>query len=173
MININIEKLDRDLTECKNLKSLSNSFSNINNALNKACNNFYKTVFDYKFSTYLYREYILYNKTKYEIAKQLDIPSSTVYYYIKKYNLKKDRALITANLLESTKRTCNKKYNVDHPGELKSAHKKRINNILTKTNGNYNKQYYNKLNRSQQTLNRMKISQQNRRKHEKLEGDKN
>ena len=165
-----IGSLDRELNNVNNLKDLSNAFNHINNALNKACNQLYKTLFDYKFSMYLYYEYIMNNKTKVEIADDLGISPSTVYYYIKKYEIKKDRKLTNKKIVDTLKKTCNEKYNVNHPGELPEAHRKRIINILNKTNGNYSKSFYEKLNRSNETLNKMRQSQQIRRYIEK-EGD--
>ena len=170
---MNVENLYDNLEKADTIEKLTKSFDEITKALNKSCNSMFQSLFDYKFSTFLYKEYILLNKTKLEIADMLEMSPSTVYYYIKKYDIKKDRRLTNANIVESLKKTCNLKYNVDHPGELPEAHRKRINNILIKTNGDYSKHFYNKLNRSEDTINRMKISQQNRRKREKLEGDSN
>jgi len=159
--------LNNELDNANDFKSISNAFEKITINLNKSCNALYSAIFDYKFSNYLYYHYILHNKTKMEISKMLNIAPSTLYYYIKKYNLKKDRKLINANIVESLKITCNEKYNVNHPGELPEVHKKRIKNIYNKTNGNYNKTYYAKLNRSIETKEKMKIAQQQRRYNEK------
>ena len=164
---MNVEDLYDNLEQANTLEKLSNSFDEITKALNKSCNNVFQSLFDYKFSTFLYYEYIVNNKTKLEIAKELKMPPSTLYYYIKKYKLKKNRNSINLKIVQTLKKTCNEKYNVDHPGELPEAHLKRINNILNKTNGNYSKTFYKGLNRSEETIEKMKISQKRRRKNEK------
>lgn len=168
----NLDKLKKELDKSNNLVSLSNSFDNINKAMNKACNNVYKILFDYKFSKYLYQEYILLNKSRKEIASNLNISESSLYYYILKYNLKKDPKAKTQLMLLTLKQTCNKKYGINHPGELLEGHRKRIYNIVNKSNGNWNKSYYKSLKRSEATKQKMSRSQQLRRKMEK-EGDNN
>ena len=84
--NNKIEKLDKELDNASSLIKLSNSFDNINKAINIACDNIYKILFDYKFSKYLYQEYILLNKSRKEIAINLNMSESSLYYYILKYN---------------------------------------------------------------------------------------
>ena len=168
----NLNKLKEELDKSNTLISLSNSFNNINKAINTTCNNMYKLLFDYKFSKYLYKEYILLNKSRKEIAKNLNVSESSLYYYILKYNLKKDPKAKSERMLETLRQTCNNKYGVDHPGELLEGHEKRVYNIVNKSNGNWNKSYYKALNRSEKTRKKMSISQQYRRKLEK-EGDNN
>ena len=168
---MDINKLENELDNSKTVKGLSNSFNNISRALNKACDNLFKELFDYKFSKYLYREYILRNKTKAEISEDLQLPQSTVFYYIKKYKLKKDSKSITQRRLQSIQKTCQERYGVDHPGQLESAHAKRITNIVNKTQGYYNKDSYPKLNRSEDTILKMKECQQLRRLLEKEDND--
>lgn len=166
---MNIDKLENELDNSNTISKLSNSFNNITRALNKACNGLYKDLFDYNFSKYLYCEYILKNRTKREIAKDLQISSSNVYYYIKKYNLKKDMKDINSKRLESIQKTCQDKYGVDHPGQLDSTHVKRITNIVIKTQGCYDKTNYPKLAKTPETISRMKEAQQLRRLLEREE----
>lgn len=168
---MNIENLEKELNQADNIKKLSASFDNITKAFNRSCDKLYQTLFDYKFSNYLYIEYIKKNKTKIEISKQLNIPPSTIYYYILKYKLKKDRKSINNKIVDSLEKTCYEKYGVNHPGRLPESHRKRINNILYKSKGDYSKHFYDKLNRSDETIEKMKISQKQRRMNEKL-GDK-
>ena len=168
----NLDKLKKELDKSNNLVSLSNSFDNINKAMNKACNNVYKILFDYKFSKYLYQEYILLNKSRKEIASNLNISESSLYYYILKYNLKKDQQAKTKLMLSTLKKTCNQKYGINHPGELSEGHQKRIYNIVNKSNGHWDKTYYKSLKRSDATKQKMSKAQQLRRKMEK-EGDNN
>ena len=47
---MDINKLENELDNSKTVKGLSNSFNNISRALNKACDNLFKELFDYKFS---------------------------------------------------------------------------------------------------------------------------
>lgn len=164
MINNIEEKIDN----AKTIKQLTNTFIDINKALNKTCDSIFKNLFDYKFSNFLYYQYIQLNKTKSEIADLLGISESTTYYYIRKYNLQKSKENIKKRIIESTKITCQQKYGVNHPGELSEAHRKRIENILNKTNNNYSKLYYPKLNKSDETKYKMSISQTYRREMEKL-----
>lgn len=170
--NNKIEKLDKELDNASSLIKLSNSFDNINKAINIACNNIYKILFDYKFSKYLYQEYILLNKSRKEIALNLNMSESSLYYYILKYNLKKDQRAKTKLMLSTLKQTCNKKYGLDHPGQLLEGHQKRIYNIVSKSNGHWDKTYYTLLKRSDATKQKMSKAQQLRRKLEK-EGDNN
>lgn len=164
-----INNLSNELDNAKTIKSLSNSLDKINNAFNKSCNTLFRDIFNYQLSIYLYKEYILLNKTKTEIAKDLNLSPSTVYYYINKFKLKKSKEMINKKIVESLKKTCNEKYNVDHPGELSDAHVKRLQTILNKSNGDYSKNFYEKLNRSEETKNKMKLAQQKRRQREKIE----
>ena len=170
---MNVENLYDDLEQANTLEKLSNSFDNITKALNKTCNNVFQSLFDYKFSTFLYYHYIILNKTKREIADEIKIHPSTIYYYIRKYKIKKDNKARQIHMLETMKQTCNELYGVDHPGELPEAHRKRIENILIKSNGNYSKEFYDGLNRSEETIEKMKIAQKYRRQCEKIEGDLN
>lgn len=162
-----LNKLKKELDNSNDLISLSNSFDNINKAMNKVCNNIYKLLFDYKFSKYLYQEYILLNKSRKEIANKLKMSESSLYYYILKYKLKKDPKARIERMLKTLQQTCNNKYNVNHPGELLDSHKKRVYNIVNKSNGNWNKTYYKALNRSEETRKKMSLAQQNRRILEK------
>ena len=148
---MDIEKINDKINNSKNIRQLTNAFNDVNNALNKTCESIFKKIFDYKFSNFLYFQYIQLNKTKSEIADLLGISESTVYYYIKKYSLKKSKENVKKKIAESTKQTCQEKYGVNHPGELLEAHQKRIENILNKTNGNYSKLYYPKLKKSKIT----------------------
>ena len=170
---MNVENLYDNLEQANTLESLSNCFDEITKALNKSCNNVFQSLFDYKFSTFLYYQYIILNKTKREIANEIQLHPSTIYYYIRKYKLKKDNKARQMHMLETMKQTCNNLYGVDHPGELQDAHRKRIENILIKSNGNYSKDFYQGLNRSNETIEKMKIAQQYRRICEKIEGDMN
>lgn len=165
---MDIKQLTKELDQADNIKKLSASFDKITKAFNKSCDKFYKTLLDYKLSNYLYIEYVKKNKTKVEISQQLGIPPSSIYYYILKYNLKKDADAINKKRLESLEKVCYEKYGVNHPGRLPEAHRKRINNILYKSKGDYSKQFYDKLNRSEETIKKMKKSQQQRRLNEKL-----
>lgn len=165
---MNINNLDKKLENANTLSKLSTVFEEINKSLNSSCNNIYNLLFDYKFSNYLYTEYIIKNKTKVEIANKLGISPSSVFYYIQKYNLKKSNKKRQEKMLTTMQITCQKKYNVNHPGEIKSSHRKRINNILKKTKNNYSSECYPKLKKSITTKNKMSISQQYRRKNEKL-----
>ena len=162
---MNVENLCDNLEQANTLEKLSDSFDEITKALNKSCNNVFQSLFDYKFSTFLYYHYIILNKTKREIAEEIKIHPSTIYYYIRKAR--------QIHMLETMKQTCNELYGVDHPGELLDAHRKRIENILIKSNGNYSKNFYEGLNRSEETIEKMKIAQQYRRQCEKIEGDLN
>lgn len=164
---MNLEELTNKLEQADDLRKLSNVFLQISNALNSSCNNLFQCLFDYKFSKYLYLHYILLNETKEEISKSLNIPSSTVYYYIRKYKLKKDNLSRQKRMLSSMQKTCQEKYGINHPGQLLKAHEKRIENIVIKSNGNYNKSFYPNLNKTPETIEKMKISQQYRRKCEK------
>lgn len=164
---MNVENLSDKLDKADNMIKLSNAFDDISKALDKTCNSVSQSIFDYRFSTFLYHQYIILNKTKREIATEMNIHESTIFYYIQKYKLKKDPKARQLKMLETMKRTCNEKYNVDHPGELIEAHEKRIENILNKTNGNYSKSFYQGLNRSEETIEKMKIAQQYRRQCEK------
>ena len=170
---MNVENLYDNLEQANTLDKLSKSFDEITKALNKSCNNVFQCLFDYKFSTFLYYHYIILNKTKREIANEINLHPSTVYYYIRKYKIKKDNNARQKHMLETMKQTCNDIYGVDHPGELLEAHRKRIENILIKSNGNYSKSFYTDLNRSKETIEKMKIAQQCRRNREKIEGDMN
>lgn len=170
---MNVEDLYEELEQSNTLKKLSNSFDNITKALNKSCNSVFQSLFDYKFSTFLYYHYIILNKTKREIADEIRIHPSTVYYYIRKYKIKKDNKARQSHMLETMKQTCNEIYGVNHPGELPETHRKRIENILIKSNGNYSKDFYKGLNRSEETIEKMKIAQQHRRYCEKIEGESN
>ena len=169
---MNVENLYENLEQADTLDKLSNSFNEITKALNKSCNNVFQSLFDYKFSTFLYYNYIILNKTKREIADEINLHPSTVYYYIRKYKIKKDNKARQIHMLETMKHTCNELYGVDHPGELSESHQKRIKNILIKSNGDYSKSFYKSLNRSEETIEKMKIAQQYRRQCEKNEGDK-
>lgn len=168
---MNVENLYESLEEANTLEKLSTSCDNITKALNKSCNNLFQTIFDYKFSTFLYYHYIILNETKRDIAKLLHMSDSTVYYYIRKYKIKKDNALRQKHMLETMKQTCQERYGVDHPGEIQDSHIRRINNILIKSNNNYSKSFYKRLNKSPDTIKKMKTAQQYRRKCEK-EGEK-
>lgn len=168
---MNVENLEKEIDNANNITKLSKAFDDVTNALNKSCDNIYKSIIDYKFSTFLYKNYILLNKSKKEISNETGLAESTVYYYIKKYNIKKSKQSRYNKMMNSLTETFNEKYGVDFPGQLPQVHKKRIENILNKTNGNYSKNYYKKLNKSDETKEKMKISQQYRRKLEKLEGD--
>lgn len=168
---MDVENLYENLEQADTLEKLSNSFDEITKALNKSCNNIFQSLFDYKFSTFLFYNYIILNKTKREIAEDINLHPSTVYYYIRKYKIKKDNKARQLHMLETMKHTCNKLYGVDHPGELPEAHQKRIENILIKSNGDYSKSFYKGLNRSEETIEKMKIAQQYRRQCEKNEGD--
>ena len=170
---MNVENLYENLEQANTLEKLSNSFDEITKALNKSCNNVFQSLFDYKFSTFLFYNYIILNKTKREIANEIKLHPSTVYYYIRKYKIKKDIKARQIHMLETMKQTCNELYGVDHPGKLLDAHRKRIENILIKSNGNYSKEFYKGLNRSEETIEKMKIAQQYRRQCEKIEGDLN
>lgn len=170
---MNVESLYENLEQADTLEKLSDSFDNITKALNKSCNNVFQSLFDYKFSTFLYYHYIILNKTKREISEEIKLHPSTVYYYIRKYKIKKDNKARQIHMLETMKQTCNELYGVDHPGELSEAHRKRIENILIKSNNNYSKEFYKDLNRSEKTIEKMKIAQQYRRQCEKIEGDLN
>ena len=170
---MNVENLYDNLEKANTLEQLSNSFDEITKALNKVCNNVFQSVFDYKFSTFLYYQYIILDKTKREIANEMHIHPSTIYYYIRKYKIKKDNKARQLHMLKTMKVTCNERYGVDHPGELPDVHKKRIENILIKSKGNYSKDFYEGLNRSEETIEKMKIAQQYRRQCEKIEGDIN
>ena len=170
---MDVENLYENLEQADTLEKLSNSFDNITKALNKSCNNVFQSLFDYKFSTFLYYNYIILNKTKREIADEINLHPSTVHYYIRKYKIKKDNKARQIHMLETMKHTCNELYGVDHPGELPEAHQKRIENILIKSNGDYSKSFYKGLNRSEETIEKMKIAQQHRRQCEKNEGEKN
>lgn len=156
------------INNSKNIKQLTNVFVDINKALDNTCDSIFQNLFDYKFSNFLYYYYIKLNKTKSEIAGLLGISNSTIYYYIRKYNLKKSKVAKNKKIIESIKKTCQQKYGVNHPGKLKSAHKKRIRNILIKTNGDYSKNYYPKLNKTKETKYKMSVSQRYRRENEKL-----
>lgn len=169
---MDVENLYENLEQADTLDKLSNSFDEITKALNKSCNNVFQSLFDYKFSTFLYYNYIILNKTKREIADEINLHPSTVYYYIRKYKIKKDNKARQIHMLETMKHTCNELYGVDHPGELPEAHQKRIENILIKSNGDYSKSFYKGLNRSEETIEKMKIAQQYRRQCEKNEGEK-
>lgn len=168
---MNVEDLYENLEQANTLEKLSDSFDNITKALNKSCNNVFQSLFDYKFSTFLFYNYIILNKTKREIAEEMKMHPSTIYYYIRKYKIKKDNKARQIHMLKTMKQTCNELYGVDHPGELQDAHRKRIENILIKSNGNYSKEFYKGLNRSEETIEKMKIAQQYRRYCEKIEGD--
>lgn len=170
---MDVESLYDNLEQADTLEKLSNSFNEITKALNKTCNSVFQSLFDYKFSTFLYYHYIILNKTKREIANEMNLHPSTIYYYIRKYKIKKDNKARQLHMLSTMKQTCNELYGVDHPGELIDAHRKRIENILIKSNGNYSKEFYDGLNRSEETIKKMKIAQQYRRKCEKIEGDNN
>lgn len=170
---MNVEDLYEKLEQADTLTKLSKSFDEITKALNKSCNNVFQLIFDYKFSTFLYYHYIILNKTKREIASEINLHPSTIYYYIRKYELKKDNKARQLHMLETMKHTCNELYGVNHPGELPEAHQKRIENILIKSNGNYSKSFYQSLNRSEDTIEKMKKAQQYRRQCEKNEGDLN
>ena len=170
---MNVENLYNNLEQADTLEKLSNSFDEITKALNKSCNNVFKSLFDYKFSTFLYYNYIILNKTKRQIADEIKLHPSTIYYYIRKYKIKKDNKARQIRMLQTMKQTCNELYGVDHPGELSETHRKRIENILIKSNGNYSKSFYKGLNRSEETIEKMKIAQQYRRYCEKNEGDIN
>lgn len=172
MNNKEVDNLDKNLKNADNLSKLSASFDDINKAFNNACVEIFKSLFDYEFSTYLYYHFILKNESKSEIAKNLNLAPSTIYYYIKKYKLKKDKKSQCLKMLETMKVTCNERYGVDHPGELPETHSKRIENILNKTNGHYDKEHYKALNKSEETKKRMSIAQQYRRQLEN-EGDYN
>lgn len=169
-MNKEVDSLDNNLKNADNLSKLSASFDDINKAFNKACINIFNSLFDYEFSTYLYYHFILKNESKSEIAKNLNLAPSTVYYYIRKYKLKKDKKSQKLKMLETMKKTCNERYDVDHPGELPETHSKRIENILNKTNGHYDKEHYKALNKSKETKKRMSIAQKYRRQLEN-EGD--
>lgn len=169
---MNIDELTKELDNVKNLTQLSNSFDKITKSFDKTCEGIYNLLFDYQFSNFLFYEYIILNKTKVEIGEELNLSPSTVYYYIRKYKIKKDKKLVVEKILESTKKTCNYKYNVNHPGELPEAHRKRIENILYKSNNNYTKAFYDKLGKSDETVEKMKIAQQLRRQRERS-GDNN
>ena len=170
---MNVENLYENLEQADTLEKLSRSFDEITKALNKTCNSVFQSLFDYKFSTFLFYHYIILNKTKREIAKEIQLHPSTVYYYIRKYKIKKDNNIRQKHMLETMKRTCNELYGVDHPGQLLESHQKRIKNILIKSNGDYSKTFYQGLNRSEETLEKMKIAQRYRRQCEKNEGDIN
>ena len=86
---MNVENLEKEIDSANNITKLSKAFDDVTNALNKSCDNMYKSIIDYKFSTFLYKNYILLNKTKKEISNETGLTESTVYYYIKKYNIKK------------------------------------------------------------------------------------
>ena len=87
---MNVENLYKNLEQADTLEKLSDSFDNITKALNKSCNDVFQSLFDYKFSTFLYYHYIILNKTKREIAKEIKMHPSTIYYYIRKYKIKCD-----------------------------------------------------------------------------------
>lgn len=170
---MNVEDLYENLEQANTLEKLSDAFDNITKALNKSCNNVFQSLFDYKFSTFLYYQYIILDKTKREIANEMNIHPSTIYYYIRKYKIKKDNVARQKHMLKTMKFTCNQRYGVDHPGELLESHLRRVNNILIKSNGDYSKSFYKGLNRSKQTIEKMKIAQQHRRQREQNEGDIN
>lgn len=168
---MDVENLYEKLENTNNLEDLSNVVNEVSKALNKSCNAVFQSIFDYKFSTFLFYHYIILNKTKREIANEINMHPSTVYYYIRKYKIKKDNNARQKHMLETMKQTCNELYGVNHPGELPEAHQKRIENILIKSNGNYSKSFYKGLNRSDATIEKMKIAQKNRRYYEKIEGE--
>lgn len=147
MSKLNINKIEESVNNSKSIRTTSKALVETTSALDKLCNNVSKILFDYKFSKYLYYHYIILNETKYEISEQLNIHPSTIYYYIRKYNIKKDIKLKNEKMLNSIQKTCMIKYNVNHPGKLKESHKKRVENIIRKSNDNYNKYFYPKLNK--------------------------
>ena len=155
---------EKDLT----FNKLNKCFDDINKTLKSKCNKLSKLIFDYYFSNYLYYNYIKLNKTKVEIGEELNIPPSTIYNYIKKYNIKKDEKLINRRIVETMKKTCLEKYGVEHTGSLKSAHVKQQETLLKNCNGQYDSNSYPKLKKSDETKLKMKISQQNRRHYERL-----
>lgn len=168
---MNVENLYDNLEKADTIEKLTKSFDEITKALNKSCNSMFQSLFDYKFSTFLFYNYIILNKTKREIAEEINLHPSTVYYYIRKYKIKKDNKARQLHMLQTMKQTCNELYGVDHPGEILEAHQKRIENILIKSNGDYSKSFFKGLNRSEETIEKMKIAQQYRRQCEKNEGD--
>ena len=153
-----IEQLSQSIDNAHNLNQLSNALDKVSKALDVSCKQLYKAIFDYKFSRYLYYHYIVLNKSYKQISEEIGIPPSTVYLHIVRYNLKKDPIERYKRTKQTMQQTCQQKYGVDCVGMLPSVHQKRIENILEKTNGQYNKQTYPKLKKSKQT--RRKISQQ-------------
>ena len=127
MNNKDIEQLSKQLNNSKDINTLSTITNKINLALDKSINIAYKAIFDYYFSNYLYQNYIVDNKTKGMIAEELGISQSSVYYYIHKYNLKKDPAMKKIRVVESMKKTCQEKYGVNFITELPHVHRKKKN----------------------------------------------
>lgn len=153
-----IEDLTKDLDNCTNMTQLSKSFDEINKALDKSCNNLFNQIFHYKFSRYLYYKYIILNRTKKEIGEELGLSPSTIYYYINKYKISKSKEMHFQRVQETLKLTMQEKYGVNHPGELPEVHMKRINNILEKSNGQYNKTFYKKLKKPKKVRNKISKS---------------
>lgn len=136
-IDNEIDKLNKQLEESNNdLIKLSDAFNNISKVLNISIMKASNLLFHYYFSQYLYREYILLNKTKREIANNLNISSDTLYHYIKKYNLQKSKEARSNSWRNHIQETCQQKYGVNYPGEIMESHKKRIK---TRLKNKYNK----------------------------------
>lgn len=153
-----IEDLTKDLDDCTSITQLSKSFDEINKALDKSCDNLFNQLFHYKFSRYLYYKYIILNRTKKEIGDELNMSPSNVYYYIRKYNIKKSKEMHFQRVQETLRNTMQEQYGVNHPGELPEVHIKRINNIIEKSNGQYNKTFYKKLKKSKKVRNKISKS---------------
>lgn len=124
--------LNAELENATDLQSLNSAFEKITKSLNSSCDKLAQSYFDYVFSQYLKKNYIEENKTKVEISREINMPPSTVYNYIRKYKLKKSRKQITEKSLQTMRATCQERYGVNHTGELREAHIKQREN--TKNN---------------------------------------
>lgn len=120
------EQLNEKINNSNTISSLNTTFEQVTAALDKQCAAISNIMFHYKFSRYLYLHYIILNKTKKDIGNDLKMSPSTIYYYIKKYNLHKDKKVAYAQRMISTQKTCQERYGYNHPGEDPIAHKKRI-----------------------------------------------
>lgn len=157
--DLNVNDLQKDLDDSKSINQLSRSFDNINKAMESSSSEIAKLVANYKISTYLYQEYILMNKSKNEIARDLSVSPGKIQYYINKYNLKKTPEAIKECRIRNQQKTWDELYGEgNHPMKIEAIKNKAIetkqNNIdngITKP-----KRYVTKATRRKMSIGRKK-----------------
>jgi len=141
-INIDFDKLSKQIDDSKSIRELSSAVNSISNALDKTCKNIHDIMFEYYLRNYLTYHYLQLNKTRYEIAQELDIPRGSLSNYLRKYKLiKTHEQKFPKERAQKIKESNLERYGVEHTSQHPLVKEKWKNSMDSRPSRRYKLTY--------------------------------